>query len=78
MKNREHYLECANPVWELTHDCATAAFDFNWLWLDEIKAACSHYAAHSLTRKDTYRTIRSVVLALQEVAHEREKLLQVA
>ena len=74
MKDREYYLACVNPVWELTHDCAIAAFDFDWFWLDEIKAACKHYTVHSLKKKDTYRTILSIAQALQEEARKRKAL----
>jgi len=78
VKDRKHYLLCKNPIREVTHDTALASFDFNWFWLDELKAACRalYVKATIEMERITYQTLLSVIVKLLKTARKRNALVQ--
>jgi len=75
MKLRIHYIKSSTPVWELSHDMAVAAFEFNTTWLFEIKEACQILSESEGALKSAFQALNMASTELHAIAERRAKLL---
>ena len=75
MKKRIDYINSLMPIWDISHDAATAGFQQDVEWLFEIKEACEILSKRESNLKSAYTALLSIVTEMHKIYVKQSTLL---